>query len=113
MNAPPEMPSKNSSVTPQIENFSRSYRMEKRWNILKCDTDKVVNLRKVLGVNLAVCKLLVQRGFEDFDSARNFFRPDLNTLHSPWLMKDMRKAVDRINLAFQTKEKILIFGDYD
>jgi single-stranded-DNA-specific exonuclease len=56
---------------------------------------------------------LVQRGFDDFEKAKHFFRPTLTDLHSPWLMKDMDKAVDRICRAFETQEPILVFGDYD
>ncbi len=48
-----------------------------------------------------------------FETAKNFFRPNLNQLHDPWLMKDMQKAVDRIQHAFHQQEKILVFGDYD
>ena len=70
-------------------------------------------LQKALGINLSICRILVQRGIENFEEAKNYFRPQLDTLHSPWLMKDMKKAVDRIDTALSTKEKILIFGDYD
>jgi single-stranded-DNA-specific exonuclease len=48
-----------------------------------------------------------------FEEAKAFFRPQLSDLHSPWLMKDMEKAVDRIQTAVATAEKILVFGDYD
>lgn len=57
--------------------------------------------------------MLVQRGITNFEDAKNYFRPDLNKLHDPWLMKDMRKAVDRVNAAILKNEKILVFGDYD
>jgi single-stranded-DNA-specific exonuclease len=56
---------------------------------------------------------LVQRGFDDFEKTKNYFRPQLTDIHDPWLMKDMDKAVTRIISAFQSKEKILLFGDYD
>src|SRR5690606_23795266 len=56
---------------------------------------------------------LVQRGIDTFEKARHYFRPELAHLHSPWLMKDMRKAVDRVDRALHSKEKILVFGDYD
>ncbi len=87
--------------------------MEKRWNILPCDKLKSELLQQSLGINQTICNILVQRGIENFEDARNYFRPQLNSLHSPWLMKDMQKAVDRIDTAFSKKEKILIFGDYD
>ncbi len=60
-----------------------------------------------------LCKILVQRGIETYEKAKDFFRPQLTELHSPWLMKDMDKAVDRIISAFNKNEKILVFGDYD
>ena len=70
-------------------------------------------LHKALGINLTICRILTQRGIDNYESAKNYFRPKLDSLHSPWLMKDMKKAVDRIDTALSTKEKILIFGDYD
>ena len=60
-----------------------------------------------------ICKILTQRGFDSFEAAKEYFVPDLSKLHSPWLMKDMDKAVARIDKAFASREKILIFGDYD
>ncbi|HMU45719.1 MAG TPA: single-stranded-DNA-specific exonuclease RecJ [Chitinophagaceae bacterium] len=64
-------------------------------------------------INQVLCSVLVQRGIETFEQAKDFFRPDLSKLHSPWLMKDMRKAVARIINAINSNEKILVFGDYD
>ena len=87
--------------------------MEKRWNILPYDEDKIKDLQKVLGIDAALCKILTQRGYTDFESSKIFFRPQLNMLHSPWLMKDMKKAVERVNTAFVSREKILVYGDYD
>ncbi len=87
--------------------------MEKNWNILSADAGKQYHLQQVLGINKTICTILVQRGIEDFEDAKNYFRPRLDMLHSPWLMKDMQKAVDRIHLAITTNEKILVFGDYD
>lgn len=87
--------------------------MEKRWNILTAEDEKVNNLYQKLKVHPAICKILVQRGIDDFEKSRNFYRPQLSDLHDPMLMKDMQKAIDRILKAFQQKEKILVFGDYD
>lgn len=87
--------------------------MEKRWNILQVDADEVRALQASLGISEVLCRILVQRGIRTFDQARNFFRPRLDDLHDPWLMKDMGKAVDRIMLARDRKEKILVYGDYD
>lgn len=60
-----------------------------------------------------MAKLLVQRGISTFDEAKAFFRPELSQLHDPFLIKDMDKAVERLNKALQKKENILIYGDYD
>ena len=87
--------------------------MKKRWNILPESTDKTTALQKALGISRTICSILVQRGIDDFEKARDYFRPQLSNLHSPWLMKDMRKAVDRVEQAITQEEKILIFGDYD
>jgi single-stranded-DNA-specific exonuclease len=87
--------------------------MEKRWNILEADSAKVTALQSALKIHPILCELLVQRGIEDFDKAKQFFRPSLNDLHDPWLMKDMDKAVTRITKAFDQNESIMVFGDYD
>jgi single-stranded-DNA-specific exonuclease len=87
--------------------------MKKRWNILSADKNKIETFRDALKVHPILCKILVQRGIETFEQARNFFRPVLTDLHSPWLMKDMENAVARIISAINREEKILVFGDYD
>src|SRR6266700_5706676 len=87
--------------------------MQKRWNILTADKDKLASLHQSLKINLILCKILVQRSIETFEEAKDFFRPSLNGLHNPWLMKDMDKAVERIITAINNDEKILVFGDYD
>jgi single-stranded-DNA-specific exonuclease len=87
--------------------------MQKRWNILTTDDTKTNALHQALNVNKTICKILVQRGYDSFEKAKHFFRPQLTNLHSPWLMKDMDKAVKRIETAFKQQEKILVFGDYD
>jgi single-stranded-DNA-specific exonuclease len=85
-----------------------------RWTLQdKPDIHKVRSLAKDLGVNELIATLLVQRGIETYDAARHFFRPSLDDLHDPYLMKDMDKAVLRIEQAIENKENILIFGDYD
>lgn len=63
--------------------------------------------------SVIISNLLVQRGVTDFFQAKSFFRPDLNNLHDPFLMKGMERAVNRIFKAKETQEKILIYGDYD
>lgn len=87
--------------------------MQKRWNILASNQEKVEALQSSLKINKTICRILVQRGLEDFEASKHFFRPQLSDLHSPWLMKDMDKAVERILWAFDQSEKILVFGDYD
>lgn len=87
--------------------------MQKKWNILSGNEVAVNSLHEVLKVSKTICKMLVQRGITDFNLAKNFFRPQLTDLHSPWLMKDMDKAVERIITAFNSGQKILVFGDYD
>jgi single-stranded-DNA-specific exonuclease len=87
--------------------------MQKRWTILKADDEKVKALQSELKIHPALCKILVQRGIENFEQSKNYFRPSITELHDPWLMKDMDKAVERIIKAVNSKEKILVFGDYD
>lgn len=87
--------------------------MEKRWKILDPDKTKVTALQDSLKINYALCSILTGRGFDSYEKARHYFRPGLNDLHDPYLMKDMDKAVQRILSAFEKKEKILVFGDYD
>ncbi len=87
--------------------------MEKRWNILQADVLKVQALQNALKIHPLLCELLVQRGIDTFEAAKHYFRPSIDHLHDPWLMKDMRKAVDRIQDAVNKQQKILVFGDYD
>ena len=72
---------------------------------------KVNSLQADLKIPNFICSLLIQRDINSIDKAKNFFRPKLDSLHDPYLMKDMEKAVDRVNKG--KKEKILIIGDYD
>jgi single-stranded-DNA-specific exonuclease len=87
--------------------------MQKRWKILAADAPEVNALYDSLKIHPALCKILIQRGITDFSDAKLYFRPQLTDLHSPWLMKDMEKAVHRIMQAMEQQEKILVFGDYD
>ncbi|OUL62502.1 single-stranded-DNA-specific exonuclease RecJ [Flavobacterium sp. AJR] len=85
-----------------------------RWTLKpKPSEDKIKHLAQVLNVEDFVATLLIQRGIETFEDAKNFFRPSLEHLHDPYLMKDMDKAVSRIELAIANQENILVFGDYD
>lgn len=88
--------------------------MKTRWNINKSVDKQIVDdLSSVLGIDKNLSTLLVQRGIENYDAAKYFFRPSLTHLHDPFLMKDMDKAVERIKRAWEDGEKILIYGDYD
>ena len=88
-------------------------KLEKRWTIRPADESKVNDLYQSLKVHPALCRLLALRGIETYDEARAFFRPSLDTLHDPFLMKGMSHAVNRITDAISNGEKILIYGDYD
>ena len=87
---------------------------ERKW-ILKdpADPEKVGRLSAELGIDRVLAELLVKRGVETFEQARSFFRPSLDDLHDPFLMKDMDKAVKRLRTAITTEEGILVYGDYD
>ncbi|HSU28570.1 MAG TPA: single-stranded-DNA-specific exonuclease RecJ [Chitinophagaceae bacterium] len=87
--------------------------MEKRWNIRTVEKENWESLYRDLKIHPVICQLLWLRGIETFDDAKRFFRPGLEDLHDPWLMKDMDKAVERISRAIVTEEKILVYGDYD
>ena len=75
--------------------------------------DQVAKMQEELGVSFVVAAILVQRGVTDFETAKNFFRPNWAALHDPFLMKDMDKAVTRIQQAIMQKERIMVYGDYD
>ncbi len=87
--------------------------MDKRWVFKETDDEMVISLQQELKVHPIICRLLVQRGIKTFDEAKKFFRPEISDLHNPFLMKDMQKAIDRINNAISNNQRILIFGDYD
>src|ERR1700739_1060446 len=87
--------------------------MNKRWRIIQPDEAIVESLQRSLKINTTLCKILAARVIENFEQAKDYFRQQLSYLHDPYLMKDMDKAVNRISAAFENKEKILVFGDYD
>lgn len=75
--------------------------------------DAYSNLKAQLELPSSILRLLLRRNIRDFNEAKDFFKPSLESLHDPWLMKDMDVAVARIDLARQKQEKIMIYGDYD
>ena len=87
--------------------------MQKNWNILESNSIVVSKLAKALNVSEIVAHLLVLRGITTFEEAKLFFRPEISHLHDPLLMKNMQKAVDRIQTVISNGEKVLVYGDYD
>ena len=87
--------------------------MQKNWNILESKNTVVSKLSKALNVSEIVAHLLVLRGITTFDEAKSFFRPEISHLNNPFLMKNMQKAVDRIQTVIASGEKVLVYGDYD
>jgi len=88
--------------------------MHKRWINKKIPTEtEIARLSTDINVSPSLATILVQRGVQDFESAKKFFRPTFEQLRDPFLMKDMAKAVARIKEAIDRQEKILIYGDYD
>lgn len=87
---------------------------EHRWTIADPPPAEVVErLVKELSVPAPIAKVLAIRGIDDYDKAKTYFRPSVDDLHDPFLMESLDTAADRILLALERKEKILVFGDYD
>ena len=87
--------------------------MRKQWNFQTVSPEAVRSLQASLGISPILCQLLVQRGVTTYDQAKAFFRPQLQDLHDPFLMKNMSRAVARLERAIEQGEKILLYGDYD
>lgn len=90
--------------------------MNYRWNyepLTPENQDCAEVLAEEVRVSPAVAQMLVARGIRTADEARRFFRPQLLELHDPYLMKDMDKAVERLNEAMGQRERIMVYGDYD
>jgi single-stranded-DNA-specific exonuclease len=92
---------------------NESHTMKLRWNVQPTDAAEVQHLSNAINVSLPIARALWLRGVRTFDAAKAFFRPQLSSLVSPFLMKDMNKAAERLCIAIAAKEKILIYGDYD
>lgn len=85
-----------------------------RWTIKPIpEQESIKRLSKELKVNCLIAHLLLQRGITNYSEAKKFFRPQLTDLHDPFLMRDMEKAVARVEKAINLEENILVFGDYD
>ena len=84
------------------------------WKISKQpETEILKELQSNLNIPEFICTLLLQRNIDSLESAQKYFRPNLNELHDPFLMKDMDRTVDRLIQAIDSSEKIMILGDYD
>jgi len=96
------------------EKASNTELMKKKWKYKETgDPGAVDHLMSELGIDKVLATLLVQRGVVTYDQAHNFFRPNLDHLYNPFLMKDMNRAVERVEVAIKTGERILVYGDYD
>lgn len=88
--------------------------MQKRWIFNEdFDGDAINTLQQELNVSHTLAKLINQKGISSFNEAKSFFRPTLDQLHDPFLMKDMDRAVNRLTEAIANEESILVYGDYD
>ena len=87
--------------------------MEKRWHIKSVSESVVSQLYQTLRISTVLCRLLALRGVSTYAEAKSYFRPEIENLHDPFLMKDMEIAVNRILEAKNKREKVLIYGDYD
>jgi single-stranded-DNA-specific exonuclease len=88
--------------------------MEKRWVVRTTADESIVNkLSGSLSIDPILATLLEQRGVTTFSEAKDFFRPSLDNLHDPFLIRDMDKAINRIEAAIEKGERILVYGDYD
>jgi len=88
--------------------------MQQNWIFRKCqDEQKIADFSQQLRVPPVISRVLLNRGIDTFEKARAFFRPQLDFLHDPFLMRDMDRAVDRVVRAIKNRERILLYGDYD
>ena len=85
----------------------------KRWIVREHDADRAASLARVLGVSPILAALLINRGYADERDARVFLSPTYDQLHEPYSMLGMKEAVARLKRAVETREPILIYGDYD
>ncbi len=87
---------------------------EKKWILKQTENSQALeDLQTRLKIHPILCQLLLNRGVNTFDEAKNFFRPTLSDLHDPFLMKDMDQAVAVVLETIDRGEKIMVYGDYD
>jgi single-stranded-DNA-specific exonuclease len=102
------------ATTEEYSSNNNNFLMEKRWLYKEIPApEQVSQLCKAINTSSIISSILLQRGISTYESAKSFFRPSLHSLHDPFLMKDMDKAVTRLHKAITSNEKILIYGDYD
>ena len=87
--------------------------MNKKWEICECNEDLVKKIEEETGVSELLATLLVNRGITNKEEIDIFLEPTRDDFHDPFLMPDMKQAVDRLQKAIETNEKIIIYGDYD
>ncbi len=87
--------------------------LQKKWLIKEFDKDRVIDISKELHISPITAIILYNRGIREKDDIKKFLNADYNCLHDPYLLKDMNKAVERINIAIKNGEKVTIYGDYD
>src|SRR5690625_6886236 len=88
--------------------------MSFQWVYARPDDEQAISvLQQQLGISQKVALLLALRGIDSYDRAKSYFRPNLNSIHDPFLMKDMDKATERLARAIRNRERVLVYGDYD
>lgn len=93
---------------------NQTRQMYRRWIQKEIPSqEEIERLSQAINVNHCLASILIQRKITEFETAKNFFRPSLEHLHDPFLMRDMDRAIDRLKKAIDSNEKILIYGDYD
>jgi single-stranded-DNA-specific exonuclease len=80
------------------------------WKIASPDSTVVKGIAHALNISGTIATLLVNRGFADALTAQEFLQPRFDGLADPFLMRDLKKAVERILLAIERQERILIYG---
>ena len=87
--------------------------MKKKWEFYETDENKINEISEKHNISKLLARVLVNRKITDDNDVNVFLNPTRNDFHDPYLMPDMKEAVDRIEIAIKNKEKIIIYGDYD